>query len=120
MPALVPGEALEERSGWEDSDKVLFAFFQPLLPGALQAEPGTEPAACSSRWSQGHGGERTGLHSHQSCLGRSHASQGTMPQLSLPDSLPRTPTPCSAHLIQSSQQLHEVDLFPSYGQDNRS
>lgn len=101
MPALILGEALEERSGWEDSDKAVFAFFQPLLPGALQAELGTEPTACSSRWSQGHGGERATLHPRQSCQGRSHASQGTMPQLSLPDSLPRTQTPCSAHLIQS-------------------
>lgn len=118
MPALVPGEALEGRSGWEDSDKVLFAFFLLLLPRALQAEPGTEPAACSSRWSRGHGG--AALHPHQSCLGRSLASQGTMHQLSLPDSLPCTQTPCSAHLIQSPRQLHEVDLFPLYGQDNRS
>lgn len=45
MPALLPRDALEEGSSWEDSDKVAFAFFQPPLPRAQPAEPGTGPAA---------------------------------------------------------------------------
>lgn len=61
-----------------------------------------QPASCSSGgWRQGHRGERVALQPCQSRQRRSHASQGTMPQLSLPDSLPRTPTPPPAHLIQS-------------------